>query len=238
MSDERGRRIEIEGTYNLRDTGGLTAGDRVTRHGVLYRSDALHGITPAGRQAFDVLGVGTVIDLRDPQERSMQPTTILGPDVIRIDQHIFPDTNAVFRPGWRILDFYLWVLEQHPDRLAGAVQAVADADPERAVLVHCTAGKDRTGFACALIRHALGVAEETIAADYLLTNRYYRRDPASSSDLPDAVKQVLGAVDVLLLDAAFDTIRSDYGDLESYFHEGLGVGHRERAELLARYLEA
>ena len=52
------------------------------------------------------------------------------------------------------------------------------------LVIHCTAGKDRTGFACALILHALGVPDEAIAEDYLLTNRFYRRDPGASSDLP------------------------------------------------------
>ncbi len=106
------------------------------------------------------------------------------------------------------------------------------------LVIHCTAGKDRTGFACALILHALGVAEDVIAEDYLLTNRYYRRDPSSSSDLPEEVKQVLGSVDASFLAAAFDAIRDEYGDLDSYFRNGLGLGAGERAELEARYLEA
>ena len=62
------------------------------------------------------------------------------------------------------------------------------------LVIHCTAGKDRTGFACALILHALGVPDDVIAEDYLLTNRFYRRDPSASSDLPDDVRQVLGTV--------------------------------------------
>jgi hypothetical protein len=53
------------------------------------------------------------------------------------------------------------------------------------LVIHCTAGKDRTGFACALILHALGVPDDVIAEDYLLTNRFYRRDPSASSDLPE-----------------------------------------------------
>ena len=67
-------------------------------------------------------------------------------------------------------------------------------DDSAPLVIHCTAGKDRTGFACALILHALGVAEDVIAEDYLLTNRFYRRDPSASNDLPDDVRQVLGSV--------------------------------------------
>jgi len=104
-------------------------------------------------------------------------------------------------------------------------------------VIHCTAGKDRTGFACALILHTLGVADDVISEDYLLTNRYYRRDPASSSDLPDDVKQVLGSVRGSFLAAAFEAIDADYGDLETYLRDGLGLGAAERAHLEARYLQ-
>jgi protein-tyrosine phosphatase len=106
------------------------------------------------------------------------------------------------------------------------------------LVIHCTAGKDRTGFACALILHALGVPDEVISEDYLLTNRFYRRDPRASSDLPDEVSQVLGSVQTSFLAAAFDAISSEYGNLETYFGDGLGLGTGERAELRARYLES
>src|ERR1700684_1679224 len=82
------------------------------------------------------------------------------------------------------------------------------------LVIHCTAGKDRTGFACALILHALGVSEDVISEDYLLTNRYYRRDPSASNDLPDDVRQVLSSVQAPFLAAAFEAVCADYGDLE------------------------
>ena len=99
------------------------------------------------------------------------------------------------------------------------------------LVIHCTAGKDRTGFACALILHTLGVPDEVISEDYLLTNQFYRRDPNSSSDLPDHVKQVLGSVQPAFLGAAFEAIDADYGDLETYLRDGIGLGAQERAAL-------
>ena len=96
---------------------------------------------------------------------------------------------------------------------------------------------DRTGFACALILQALGVPDDLIAEDYLLTNRFYRRDSSASSDLPDDVRQVLGSVETSFLAAAFDAINADYGCIQSYFSDGLGVGAEQRARLAARYLE-
>ena len=104
-------------------------------------------------------------------------------------------------------------------------------------MIHCTAGKDRTGFACALILHTLGVADDVISEDYLLTNRFYGRDPNHRSDLPELVKQVLGSVQASFLGAAFEAINADYGDLETYLRDGLGLGKAERAHLEARYLQ-
>ena len=105
------------------------------------------------------------------------------------------------------------------------------------LVIHCTAGKDRTGFACALILHALGVPDEVISDDYLLTNRFYRRDPSASSDLPEEVRQTLGSVEASFLAAAFEAIDAEYGGLETYFSDGLGVRAAARAELEARYLD-
>jgi protein-tyrosine phosphatase len=105
------------------------------------------------------------------------------------------------------------------------------------LVIHCTAGKDRTGFACALILHTLGVSQDTISEDYLLTNQFYRRDPNHSTDLPDEIRQVLGSVREAFLAAAFEAIDADYGDLETYLRDGLGLGKAERAHLEARYLQ-
>ncbi len=110
-----------------------------------------------------------------------------------------------------------------------------DAAP---LVVHCTAGKDRTGFACALILHALGVPDQVISEDYLLTNRFYQRDPNSSPDLPADVRQAIGSVEASFLAAGFDAVNAQYGDLEGYFRDGLGLGTPERTELKARYLQA
>ncbi len=112
-------------------------------------------------------------------------------------------------------------------------------DDTAPLVIHCTAGKDRTGFASALILKALGVSDDLVVEDYLLTNRFYRRAEAGAEhDLPEAVRAVLGSVEASFLIAALDTVRADYGDLEAYFEAGLGLGPRERATLERRYLDA
>jgi protein-tyrosine phosphatase len=82
------------------------------------------------------------------------------------------------------------------------------------------------------------VAEDVIAEDYLLTNRFYRRDPSSGTDLPENVRQAIGSVEASFLAAGFEALQADYGDLENYLKEGLGLGPQERTELKARYLQS
>ena len=99
----------------------------------------------------------------------------------------------------------------------------------RLSVIHCTAGKDRTGFACALVLHALGVPEKVIGEDYLLTNRFYRRDPNSAPDLPDRCPAGDRIGRASFLAAGFDAVNAQYGDLEGYFRDGLGLGARRSA---------
>ena len=96
------------------------------------------------------------------------------------------------------------------------------------LVIHCTAGKDRTGFASALILHALGVADEVIAEDYLLTNQHYKRDATAATDLPEDVRNAIGNVEASYPAAAFEAVGSDYGDLETYLRDGLSSAHRSR----------
>jgi protein-tyrosine phosphatase len=106
------------------------------------------------------------------------------------------------------------------------------------LVIHCTAGKDRTGFASALILHALGVADEVIAEDYLLTNQHYKRDATAATDLPEDVRNAIGNVEASYLAAAFEAVGRDYGDLETYLRDGLKLGTSEQIALKARYLQS
>lgn len=104
------------------------------------------------------------------------------------------------------------------------------------LVIHCTAGKDRTGVACALVLVALDVDDDIIMEDYLLTNQYFRRDAAAHPELPRDVLEAIGTVQASFLAAALDTIRQDYGDLEAYLRDGLGVDGAAREALKQRYL--
>ena len=248
MSDSPARHLDLAGASNFRDLGGYRARDgRTVRWRQIFRSNHLGHLTEADIEALQPLRLRSAFDFRGAEERAaamcglaeiavhslpIEPTVVAALRARRANGTALSPADAleVMRDSYRNYVRY---------NTASFRILFAHLLEDRAPLViHCTAGKDRTGFACALILHALGVPDDVIAEDYLLTNRFYRRDPSVSSDLPDNVRQVLGSVEASFLAAAFDAIGADYGDLESYFSDGLGLGAQQRAELAARYLES
>jgi protein-tyrosine phosphatase len=248
MSDSPARHLDLAGASNFRDLGGYPGRDgRAVRWRQIFRSNHLGHVTAPDIEILRGLGLKSAFDFRGAEERV---AALCGIDEITV--HSLPieptvvatlraraatgvalspaDAVDVMRDSYRN-----YVRYNTPSFRALFALLLEDRAP---LVVHCTAGKDRTGFACALILHALGVPDDLIAQDYLLTNRFYRRDPSASSDLPDDVRQVLGSVEASFLAAAFEVISADYGDLEGYFSDGLGLGARERATLEARYLES
>ncbi|ALJ21492.1 tyrosine-protein phosphatase [Microbacterium sp. No. 7] len=186
----------IDGLVNFRDTGGTPlASGGVTRHGVLFRSEALGRATPAGLQAFAESPIGVVVDFRTDRERAHTPDLLpdtrafrivelsllegavselakdavgaAGPDVSR-------DAAAILLERLPALgELYVAMLSHAAESFAHVARLVAasrDEEPS-AVLVHCTAGKDRTGIATALLLDAVGATREAIVADYTASGR-------------------------------------------------------------------
>jgi protein-tyrosine phosphatase len=248
MSDSPARHINLAGASNFRDLGGYPArGGRAVRWRQIFRSNHLGHITDVDIGILRGLGLKSAFDFRGTEERvaAMCGLKEIAVHSLPIEPTVVAALRARLATGVPLssadaLDvmrgsYRDYVRNNTPRFRALFAHLLEDSAP---LVIHCTAGKDRTGFACALILHALGVPDDLIAQDYLLTNRFYRRDPSASSDLPDDVSKVLGSVEASFLAAAFDAIGADYGDLEGYFSDGLGLGVRERASLEARYLES
>src|SRR5215469_15202726 len=247
MTELPSRHLNLAGASNFRDLGGYLAVDgRSVRWRRIFRSNHLGHLTEDDIRIVRGLGVKSAFDFRGVQERAAAACVVkeiavhslpIEPTVVaalraKLQARALSSSDAleIMRESYR---GYVR-LNTHSFRELFA-QILQDTAP---LVIHCTAGKDRTGFACALVLHALGVPSEVISDDYLLTNRFYRRDPSASPDLPDEVRQAIGSVESSFLAAGFEAVRADYGGLENYFRDGLGLGTAERKELKARYLAA
>ena len=171
------RSLAWEVCFNVRDLGGLeTASGGRTRRGVVVRADNVRRLTGAGWQAAFDHGMRRVVDLRFENEVPGEPDAHDDFDVVVIplrDGHD-PEASRAFEEALLAADdlapvfasSYIRILEDVPDRVGGAVGAVADACDDEGVIVHCFAGKDRTGIVSALLLSLAGVSDELIAADY------------------------------------------------------------------------
>ncbi|GAA5155276.1 hypothetical protein GCM10025768_27840 [Microbacterium pseudoresistens] len=177
----------IDGTYNSRDTGGTPlVGGGATRTGVLYRSDALIDVTVAGERTLADSTIGTVVDLRTEAERVSAPNRLPNGRPFRtealsiiegamaipagLDLRAFdPDAMAQMLTEIPTLaDLYLGMLAHAASSFAQVARLVAAPEDSQhgGVLIHCTAGKDRTGVATALLLDAVGADRDAVIADY------------------------------------------------------------------------
>jgi protein-tyrosine phosphatase len=171
------RVLHWEGCHNVRDLGGLeTASGGRTRHAGVVRADNVRRLTPAGWEAALDHGVGRVVDLRfegeTPGERDAHPDVDVvvlplraghDPEGVRaFEQRLVaaPDIAPVFAAA------YIGMLDELRPRVGAVVGAIADAPADRCVVVHCFAGKDRTGLVAALVLSLAGVPDELVADDY------------------------------------------------------------------------
>ena len=238
----------LQGASNFRDVGGyLTADGRRVRRGQVFRSDHLAGLTDADVARLQALGVGHSLDFRGEAECQATPYDIAGvrrvaltiePTVIArmqalVAQGIVPSTEEtveLMRETYR--DFV-----NHNAGTYGRFLKHLLAHPTPQVF-HCTAGKDRTGFAAALLLSALGVDRPTIEQDYLLTNQLYRRDARLEGKGHPHVMQVLWQVQPEFLHAAFEVIDAQHGGMQDYLHGAIGLTPQEVAELQRMLLES
>jgi protein-tyrosine phosphatase len=245
--DEERRHWRLEGATNFRDLGGYAgAGGRPVRWRRLFRSDHLGALTAADLAALAPLGISAAIDFRGAGERAAALYELPGAALhaLAIEPTVVQrlhDVEGAGRPPNAVdaaalmRDLYRRLAVESTDRYGEFFERLLSA--QGPVVFHCTAGKDRTGFAAALLLLALGVDRAVVMDDYLLTNEVYRRPPPSGpSTFDDAVLAVLWSVDASFLEAALDAVDAVHGGIDRYL-AALGVGERERTLLAARYLE-
>ena len=243
MNLKQTRDIDVEIAYNVRHLGGFVAASGGVTSDRFIRSGGLGRLTPAGVGALRDRGVTTVIDLRSPKEQETEATPDLNAAGIRvISAPVFQDdlTPARYEGEWVPTTVaYQQLLAAGTNAFRTLCETIAEGD--RAVLFHCTAGKDRTGVAAALLLDFAGVDRAQIAADHarsaeLLESEFARFavDMKERGFEPYQIDQMLSskAEDMA---ATLQYITERWGSAEGYLAE-CGVSATARSAVRMRML--
>ena len=250
---------------NFRDAGGLrTSGGRRVRTGLLYSSVALDAASDQDLRALDGLGIKTVFDLRTAMEQERKPDRL--PDGARhVSLDLLVDSGeadpaALFalmedpvRASIELADggtqrFYVATyrdlirLQSARDGYARFLRTLARPEA-RPALVHCTTGKDRTGWAVASLMLFLGVPEEEVKAEYMISDVEVRRafahvidDFVAGGGIREVIEPLM-SVHPTFLEAALETLHADYGSIDAYLSDGLGLEDEALEALRDAFLE-
>lgn len=241
---------------NFRDIGGLPTGSGgVVRPGIIYRSEGPASFEPVHREELAALNIKLVCDLRSEGERDKDPNDWANAARL-LNLDVTADLRVKTNNGWEALR-----KDQSPEtvraalvgnyasiptallpHLAHLVESIVNG--ETPMLVHCTAGKDRTGVMIALLLRAVGVPEDVVIADYERSD-VFARNLRLRGGIEEQFNEAFGfvpsqglidamiGVDVAFLNAAFATITDEFGSLDAYF-AAAGID----AALLGRFREA
>jgi protein-tyrosine phosphatase len=255
------RHVQLEGAHNFRDLGGYATEDgRTVRWGLFYRSDHLAQLTDADLAKLHALGIKLVCDFRSPEEKAEDPDRLPAeapPTLVELpifDQSFSPvafrekitsgtlgdtDLRQMLIEGNRMF------ATRYAPQYAAMFERLTHRE-QLPALVHCTAGKDRTGFAAAVLLRTLGVPLDTVYEDFLLTNHYTAAEIERTLWIvrlvslfrtdPDQVRPVLG-VERAYLEAAFSAIEEQHGSFETYRRDALGLDDAETAAFRTLALE-
>ena len=254
------RQLSLQGTPNFRDLGGYeTMEGRCLRWGKLYRSSKLSNLTDTDINYINRLGVTLICDFRQIIEQELEPTLLGDNSLIQLASlPISPGSSRSFienlHRGIISVDDAAGFMEQmnrdlvanHMPQYAEMFRLLLAGDQQ--VLIHCASGKDRTGFGAALILDVLGVEEEAIVEDYLLTNKYLPLEEEverlskqltdhTGSGLSEEVLRPMLEVRPEYIRACFDEIRRRYESKEHFFETALDMDSIKVEELRNRYLD-
>jgi protein-tyrosine phosphatase len=249
VTDRQRRPIEFETVFNFRDLGGYrTLDGRSLRWSTLYRADGLYRISPEDLDRLGSLGLTTVIDLRTDRERRERGCFPV--EAHPVDYHHLPLLGRTWDEVGLVADGtgaffaarYLEMLEEGASSIAAAIELLARPEVHP-VVMHCSAGKDRTGALTAVVLALLGVDDETIALDYCLSGpavvdmvrwlRQNRPELVTGSFEPQAETEAPRETMQLLLGG----VRERYGSMPRYARQ-LGVEQATLDALRDRLLES
>lgn len=242
------RHLPLRGARNLRDLGGYrTADGRSVRWGRVFRSDQLCYLTAEDQEYLARMGIRAVCDLRDADERARHPDLLPG----GADYHVLPVYEG--QPRARLMNIllfrrhtlgkelgkgYIQFAEYGAESYAQLLRLAAQESP---IVFHCASGKDRAGIGAALLLSLLGVPDETILADYSLSNlafdhlyeTFARTGRLRPLGVPNHQVQALFVVEMAWLEGLLAYLRQTYGSVEQYLVERGGLEPEVIAKLRA-----
>jgi protein-tyrosine phosphatase len=251
------RLLPMDGSYNTRELGGYKTKDgKFVKWGVLYRSDKLSNLSSTDEQYLQNLGIKRIVDFRSIAEKTEDPDIIpKGIDYVEmpiaVDGAMRPQIEAILK-GETNKDMKSFLIEANKELITDYADVyskflkdlIANKGP---TLFHCTAGKDRAGFAAAITLIALGVSKDDVISDYMKTNAF----------TADRIDQMIGQIELMSLyqvdaeimrpllgveqeyiETAFQTAEETYGSLENYIKVGLSISDSEIQELRSLLLES
>ncbi len=240
--------VELDGTNNTRDLGGYKTQDgRIVKNGILFRSDKLSNLSLRDCNKLKDLGIERIIDFRSETEKLKEPNII--PEGIEYIELPIEADKKIHQEIYDILegkidkDMRDFLIEANKDFVL-VYQGIFSkflkliANSTKPTLFHCTAGKDRTGFAAFLIYTILGMDRVTIISDYLKTN-YFIRDTLDEQienvsklmniNEKDSEKIIpLLRVDIKYIESAINTANEKFGDIQNFISESLKITNEER----------
>ena len=259
--EEKKRYLAFYGTHNFRDLGGYpTIDGRSTRWKTLYRSDHLHKLNEIDLRYVEAMRLDKIIDFRSEHERDAEPDRIpLNMDVILVHIPILDVSTEIWRnsrdkflsdnmknidPVKFMTNTNIELATRFTPKMRLFLQELLSSKGYP-VLFHCAAGKDRTGFAAAILLRILGIPMEVVLEDYLVSNQYFLASQEMNLKLfrfikgqkfAEVVKGFLVARPEYL-NASFEAIEREHSSFNAYVQNGLGLTERDIEMLKGFYLE-
>ena len=256
FQSEEFRKLSMDGSYNTRELGGYKTTDgKSVKWGVLFRSDKLSDISLEDQKYLKNLGIQRIVDFRSKAEKTEDPDKI--PEgvayiemPIEVDGAMRTKIEAILKGeiNRNVKDFLIEANEEFIKNYSHIYSKFLKdlAKEQKPTMFHCTAGKDRAGFAAAITLIAIGVSKEDAINDYMKTNEYTAEridEMISKIELMslyqtdgELLRPLLG-VEREYLEAAFKAAENEYGSIENYIRSGLNISEKEIQQLRSFLLE-
>ena len=256
FQNEEHRLLPMDGAHNTRELGGYETTDgKSVKWGMLFRSDKLSDISKTDQVYLQNLGIKKIIDFRSREEKKEDPNIIpKGINYIEmpisVDGAMRSKIEAVLKgeTNKEVKSFLIDANKEFISNYTGVYEEFLRnlIDDEGPALFHCTAGKDRAGFAAAITLIALGVSKEDVIQDYMKTNQFTQ----------ERIEEIIGQIELMTLyqtdaeilrpllgvereyiETAFQTAEKKYGSLENFIRDGLNISDEDIQKLRNKFLE-